>query len=115
MVAFKAKFQIPVARQWGRERSAPKPIETDPLHPLGSICDIKQLPYICMILPVISFMWDAQVWIYDNCACGLTETLKWRFKAIFKNAIFPRVHADAFWRDICAIIECVEANLKILK
>ena len=35
-VAFGAKFQIPVARQGGREMSAPRPYETDPFHPLGS-------------------------------------------------------------------------------
>ena len=32
--------------------------------------------------------------IYDNCACALAETLKLRFRAIFKVIIFhPRVHA----------------------
>ena len=44
-VAFGTKFPIPVARQWGREMSAPRPFETDPFHPLGSICNIKQLQY----------------------------------------------------------------------
>ena len=29
-------------------------------------------------------MWDAQVCIYDNCACALAETLKLRSRAIFK-------------------------------
>ena len=29
-VAFGTKFQIPVARQRGREMSAPRPFETDP-------------------------------------------------------------------------------------
>ena len=29
-------------------------------------------------------MWDAQVCVYANCACALAETLKFRFKAIFK-------------------------------
>ena len=28
-------------------------------------------------------MWDAQVCVYDNCACALPETLKFRFRAIF--------------------------------
>ena len=31
------KVQIAVARQWGREMSAPRPLETDPFHSLGSI------------------------------------------------------------------------------
>ena len=60
-VAFGTKFQIPVARQGGREMSAPRPFETDPFHPLGSIYYIKQLPYICEKIPVISSMWDAEV------------------------------------------------------
>ena len=33
-------------------------------------------------------MWDAQGCIYDNCACALAETLKLRFRAIFKVTIF---------------------------
>ena len=32
-------------------------------------------------------MWDAQVCIYDNCACALAETLKLRFRAIVKVII----------------------------
>ena len=36
-VAFGDKFQIPVARQGGREMSAPRPYETDPFHSLSSI------------------------------------------------------------------------------
>ena len=77
--------------------SAPRPFETDPFHPLGSICNIKQLLYICKNLPVISSMWDAQVRSYDNCACALAETLKLRFKTFLKVLIFfPRVHAGAY-------------------
>ena len=34
-VAFGAKFQIPVARQGGREMSAPRPCVTNPFHPLS--------------------------------------------------------------------------------
>ena len=68
--------------------SAPRPFETDPFHPLGSICYIQQLLYIYKNLPVISPMWDAQVCINDNCACALAETLKLRFRAIFKVTIF---------------------------
>ena len=36
-VAFGAKFQVPVARQGGREMSAPRPYVTDPFRPLCSI------------------------------------------------------------------------------
>ena len=63
--------------------SAPRPFKTDPFHPLGSICNIKRILYIYKNLPVISPMWDAQVCVYDNCACALPETLKFRFRAIF--------------------------------
>ena len=63
--------------------SAPRPFETDPFHPLGSICTIKQFLYIHTNLQVISSMWDAQVCIYDNYACALAETIKLRFGAIF--------------------------------
>ena len=35
-VAFGAKFQIPVARQGGREMSAPRPYATDPFRPISS-------------------------------------------------------------------------------
>ena len=37
VIAFGAKVQIPVARQGGREMSAPRPYVTDPFHPLSSI------------------------------------------------------------------------------
>ena len=76
---------------------APRPFQTDPFHPLGSICYIKQLLYIYKNLQVISSMWDAQVCIYDNCACALAETLKLRFRAIFiVICFFPSVHAGAY-------------------
>ena len=45
----------------GSEISAPRTFETYPFHPLGSICNLKQLPYICKNLPVPSSMRDAQV------------------------------------------------------
>ena len=45
-VAFGAKFQMPVARQGGREMSAPRPYVTDPFRPLSSINSWKQFLYI---------------------------------------------------------------------
>ena len=45
-VAFGAKFQIPVARQGGREMSAPRPYVTDPFRPLSSLNSWKQFLYI---------------------------------------------------------------------
>ena len=42
-------------------------------------------------------MWDAQLCIYDNCACALAKTLKLRFRDNVKFLIFiPRVHAGAY-------------------
>ena len=40
VIAFGAKVQIPVARQWGREMPAPRPYVTDPFLILGSIDNI---------------------------------------------------------------------------
>ena len=68
--------------------SAPRPFETDPFHPLGSIYNLKHLLYIYKNLPVISSIWDELGCIYDNCACALAETLKLRFRAIFKVLLF---------------------------
>ena len=55
--------------------SAPRPYETDPFHPLGSIYNMKQFLYIYNSVPVISSMWYVQMFVYDNCACALTENL----------------------------------------
>ena len=54
--------------------SAPRPYETDPFHPLGSIPTMKQFLYINNIVPVISSMWYVQMFVYDNCACALNLT-----------------------------------------
>ena len=72
--------------------SAPRPLETDPFHPLGSTCNIKQLLYICTNLPVISSLWDAQVCIMTIAHVILQKPSR----AIFKVMIFfTRVHAGA--------------------
>ena len=77
--------------------SAPRPFETDPFHPLGSIYNTKQVVYICNNSRVISSIWEAQVCIFDNCACALAETLKLRFRAIFLSYnFFPQVHAAVY-------------------
>ena len=42
-------------------------------------------------------MWDAQVCVSKNCACALADTLKLRFRAIFKVITsFPMVHGGAY-------------------
>ena len=43
-----AEVQIPIApdRQGGKDKSAPKPYETDPIHPLSSTYDSTYF-YIC--------------------------------------------------------------------
>ena len=61
VIAFGAKVQIPVARQGGREMSAPRPFVTDPFHPLGSIHNNRPFLYICLSVPVISSKWYANV------------------------------------------------------
>ena len=60
---FGAKFQIPVARQGGREVSAPRPYVTDPTHSLGSIHNYEQFLYICNNVPFISSMWYLQMYL----------------------------------------------------
>ena len=39
VIAFETKFQIPVARQAGRQMSTPRPCVTNPFRPIGSICN----------------------------------------------------------------------------
>ena len=100
--------------------SAPRPFETDPFHPLGSICNIKQLLYICKNLPVISSMWDAQVCVCvyihicdTNCACALAETFILRLRAIFKLIIFflSRVNVEIWLLSVrSAFYKSVEAK-----
>ena len=60
------KVQIPVVtgRQWGRDKSAPRPHETDPFHPLNSIPIYKQFLYIQHRVLVISSMWCILVSFY---------------------------------------------------
>ena len=57
--------------------SAPRPYETDPFHPLGSILNIKHFLYIGKSVPVISSMWYVQlrmcVCVYDIYACAFVE------------------------------------------
>ena len=81
-VAFGAKFQIPVARQAGREMSAPRPFET-----LGSICNRWELRYIYRRIYHLFHVGRTSVYI-DNCACALAEILNLRFRTIFKVRTF---------------------------
>ena len=74
-VAFGAKFQISVARQWGREMSAPRPYETDPFHSLGSVFHMKQYIYnISIYLRLYEFLLPCGThkWVYMTlrmCTC----------------------------------------------
>ena len=62
-IVFGAWFQVPVARQWGREMSAP----------LGLIYNTKKFLYMCRNVPGISSMWYVRVClateygIFYNC------------------------------------------------
>ena len=53
--------------------SAPRPYETDPFHPLGSISNIKQFLYMYNSVPVISDMWYVQVYLYMKTAHVLLQ------------------------------------------
>ena len=68
--------------------SAPRPYETDPFHPLGSISFIKQFLYIYNNVSVISSMWYVQMFVYDNCACALTENSNYDPESFLKS-FFP--------------------------
>jgi len=61
--------------------SAPRPYETDPFHPLGSILNINHLLYICEKVPVMSSMWYVQLYRYMTRMC-ICRTLKLMFGAI---------------------------------
>ena len=58
---FGAKFQIPVARQGGREMSAPRPCVTNPFHLLSSVNSHYQLLHIQNSVVIISHIWYIQV------------------------------------------------------
>ena len=81
-VAFGAKLQIPVARQGGREMSAPRPYGTDPFRPLGSICNNNSLLYICQSERVICSMWCLKV-------CLGTEGI-WQLRMWFSASVPSR-------------------------
>ena len=68
--------------------SAPRPYGTDPFHPLGSISNMKQFLYIYNNVLVISSMWYAQVFVYDNCACALKESCNYDPESFLKS-FFP--------------------------
>ena len=69
--------------------SAPRPYGTDPFHPLGSISNMKQFLYIYDSVPVISSLWYVQMFVYDNCACALTENSNYDPElVIFKVLLF---------------------------
>ena len=53
--------------------SAPRPYETDPFHPLGSISNMIQFLYIYNSVPVISSMWYVQLCLYMTIAHVLSQ------------------------------------------
>ena len=69
--------------------SAPRPFWTDPFHPLGSISNMKQFLYIYNSVPINSSMWYVQVFVYDNCACALTQNSNYDPESFLKS-FFPR-------------------------
>ena len=86
--------------------SAPRPYGTDPFHPLGSISNMNQFLYIYNSVLVISSMWYVQMFVYDNCACALTET-QILIPSHFKAIIFPEGTCSCALRHTsCGIIVC---------
>ena len=73
--------------------SAPRPYETDPFHPLGSVSNMKQFLYIYNSVPVISSMWYIQMFVHDNCACALTENSNYDPESFLKSFFPLKVHA----------------------
>ena len=65
--------------------SAPRPYGTDPFHPLGSISNMKQFPYIYNSVSVISSIWYVQMFVDDNCACALTENSNYDPESFLKS------------------------------
>ena len=70
--------------------SAPRPYGTDPFHPLRSIYYLKQFLYIYNSVPVISSMWYVQMFVYDNCACALTENFNYDPESFLKSFFLLR-------------------------
>ena len=62
---------------------ASRPYGTDPFHPLGSTPNMKQFLYIYNSVPIISSMWYLQMFVYDNCACALTENSNYDPESFF--------------------------------
>ena len=86
--------------------SAPRPYGTDPFHPLGSISNIKQFLYIYNSVPVISSMWCVQMFVYDNCACALTENSNYDPESFLKSFIPLGTCWCALKHPSCRIIVC---------
>ena len=63
--------------------SAPRPYETDPFHPLGSISNMKQFLYIYNSVPVIYSMWYVPMFVYNNGACALTKNSNYDAESFF--------------------------------
>ena len=104
VIAFGAKFHIPVARHWGREMSARRPFVTNPFHPLGSACNNKSFLYTCQNVPVISSTWCVKVCLYMGGIWQLpmcfskTLELNSRIRSIIQLILtWLRWRAGAYW------------------
>ena len=69
--------------------SAPRPYETDPFHPLGSITVIKQFPYIYPGVPVVSPMWYVKVYV-RMCSCRKTQI---KYQSHFYSHFYSHFHS----------------------
>ena len=106
-VAFGAKFQIPVARQKGREMSAPRPYVTEPFRPFTSINNCQQYLYTQQHSSYFLHVVRSSV---SRCGGHLTiadallqkHFYLW-FMAIISVVFFHMVRAGAYWHKIHAI------------
>ena len=84
---------------------APRPYGTDPFHPLGSISIMKQFLYIYNSVPVVSSMWYVQMFVYENCACTITENSNYdpeSFLKLFFTLRYMLVYIEkSFMRNHC--------------
>ena len=122
------KFQIPVVtdRQGGRDKSAPRPFVTDPIHPPNSSYSQYQLLSLYNSVPVISSLWYVQVSIgtmFDNCTCAFAELLLeplskafWRYVLLRFGARYMQfTHAHLLNKRKSCIFSCVYWILVVLK
>ena len=98
----------------GREddkKSVPRPYETEPFNPVGSVCPIKSLTYQYWSLPVTASKWYVKVCLSGNYLTSVHVLIKatsLRFRTITQVILtYNRVRVGAYWRKIHGVFSCV--------